>query len=386
MKILQMLEPVVSLTGNRAVTALKAGEILTAKVDGFDGGKVRLDIGGGRLIFAERQLNVKIGEVVRVRVETPPGVVQLKARPLLDNSVNRSVAESLKTLISGGRSAVGLGPQLQELVSELGRLADRLDAAGIAQKRLPPDLAGQIQSIAKAIQVFDGRLRAEGFAAGLDGVAVRELVENSGLFLEARLASGKDVSHDLKALMLTLRGTLESLQGSGKAAQVSLSAGSTEDIKALVGSLKLAVKAEIGDIESKQAMNLLSQDSGANSTAVSVPLTGEFSRSKLIISEENLDKKNKKNAPKRYRVTLALDMSHLGHIRADVVKLGKSLAISFSVKDAKTYRLLDSHLQQFRARVQAENLQVGEIFLRKSEPGPEKPSPENSSLLISLEA
>ncbi len=68
-------------------------------------------------------------------------------------------------------------------------------------------------------------------------------------------------------------------------------------------------------------------------------------------------------------------MSRLGHIRADAVQFGKSLAIGFAVNDDKTHRLIESHLEKFHAQVRAENLPVGEIFLRKAEPEPEKPSP-----------
>ncbi len=108
--------------------------------------------------------------------------------------------------------------------------------------------------------------------------------------------------------------------------------------------------------------------------------------SELIISEENGGKKNGKNAPKRYRVTLSLDMSRLGYIRVDTIQSGKSLAIGFAVKDDKTYKLIESQLEKLRAQVQAENLPVGEIFLRKNEPEPKKPSLENSNLLISRKA
>ena len=391
MKILQMLEPAVSLSGNRATTALRAGEILIARVEGFlGGGKVRLDIGGGRLVLAETSLNVQVGETVRVRVETPPGLIHLQAQSP-DSSARpaQSVAGALKTLLSGGRTAAGLAPQLQELAAELGRLASRLDTAGISQKTLLPGLTEQIQSITKAIQMFDVRLKAEGLAGldrKLDGVAVKEFIENSGLFLEARLAAGKDVSQDLKALLLKLRAALELLQNPGKVVQGRLPTGSSGDIQALAGSLRLATGAEIGDLESKQAMNLMAQDSGT-STTISIPLTGEFSKSELIISEEKEEKKEgRKKTLKRYRVTLSLDMSRLGHIRADAVQHGKSLAIGFAVKDDKTYRLVESHLEKLRAQIRAENLPVGEIFLRKAEPEPENPLPENSSLLLSRKA
>ncbi len=377
MKTLQILKPTVFLA-NRTTTALQAGKILIARVEGFsDGGKVRLDIGGGRMLLAETSLNVQIGETVRVKVETAPGLINLKTQAFPDNRA-QPIAETLKGLIGGGRTAVGLAPQLQRLTTELLRLAS-------LPQNLRPELAEQIQSIAKEIQIFDGRLRAEGFTRGLNGAAVKELVENSGMFLEARLAAGKDVSQDLKALLLKLRAILELLQNPSKVVKGRLSNIFSEEIQVLSASLKLAARAEIGEIESKQAMNLIVQDSGA-STTVSVPLTGEFSRSKLIISEEKEEKKNESNTPKRYRVTLSLDMSRLGHIRADAIQSGKSLAIGFAVKDDKTYEFIESNLESLRAQVRAEKLPVAEIFLSKAEPEPEPSSPKNSSQIISRKA
>ncbi len=377
MKTLQILKPTDFLT-NRTTTALRAGKILTAQVKGFsDGGKVRLDIGGGRMVLAETSLNVQLGETVRVRVETVPGLINLKTQAFPDNK-DKPIAETLKGLIGGGRTAVGLAPQLQRLATELLRLAS-------IPQNLRPELAEQIQSIAKEIQIFDGRLRAEGFNSGLNGTAVKELVENSGLFLEARLAAGKDVSQDLKALLLKLQAVLELLQNPSKVVKGRLPNMFSEEVQVLSNSLKLAARAEIGEIESKQAMNLIVQNSVA-STTVSVPLTGEFSKSKLIISEEKEEKKNKKNASKRYRVTLSLDMSRLGHIRADAVQSGKSMVIGFAVKDDKTYEFIESNLESLRAQVLAKKLPIAEIFLSKAEPESEPSSPKNSSQILSRKA
>jgi|GEM_PF-3808288 hypothetical protein len=362
MKVVEVSTPrnIVAAPGVEPRFRIAEGKMLVARVERVEeGGMVRLTLDGGRSLLAETTLkNLAPGDTVRVRAELPPEQVILRAEKTLAESPEAVI---LRTLLSRLKPADSSG----SMFAGLATLADFLKSSDAAAS-LAPALRARLVSIAEAMSA----LEKEGDVDGMDGEGLKTIIENSGLFLESRLASGKDITHDLKAMLLRLR------QGLDDAA----------DSAGVAASLGKAVGDEIGNIEARQAVNVLSQSVEPRQVVIPLALGQDFRQSELVISADDQAAVEHGEA-KRFRVRLILTMSNIGEIWADAVQSRDGVSIGIKTEDENAYSLLGSKLAELETSLREKGVAASAVIaLRREADEPERPQAHAKSLLIDVKA
>lgn len=370
MKVVEVSTPrnIVAAPGVEPRFRIADGDMLVARVERVEeGGMVRLTLDGGRSLLAETTLkNLAPGDTVRVRAELPPDKIILRAEKTLSESPEAGI---LRSLLSRLKPADSSGPML----AGLAKLADFLKSPDAAS--LQPALRARLVSIADAMTA----LEKGGDADGMDGETLRNMIDNSGLFLESRLASGKDITHDLKAMLLRLR------QGLDDAAGVEVK-NTVKQGEGVVASLGKTVKDEIGNIEARQAVNVLNQSVEPRQVVIPISLGPDFRQSELVISEDD-QAAVEQGETKRFRVRLILTMSNIGEIRADAVQSRNGVSIGIKTENEKAYSLLGSKLAELETSLMEKGVAASAaIALRREADESERPQAHAKSLLIDVKA
>ncbi|MBI5141220.1 MAG: flagellar hook-length control protein FliK [Nitrospirae bacterium] len=350
------------------------GEMLVARVERVEeGGMVRLALDGGRSVLAETTLkNLAPGDTVRVRAELPPEQIILRAEKTMAESPEAGI---LRNLLSQLKPA-DLADPSGSMLAGLARLAGFLQTPE-ASASLPVALRAKLAAIADAMAA----LLKSGDADGIDGETLRSMIENSGLFMESRLASGKDISRDLKAMLLQLK------QGLDDAAEGSSAKSTMKPGDVVVASFGKAVGDEIGNIEARQAVNVLNQSVEPRQVVIPIPLGQDFREAELVISEDDQAAIEHGDA-KRFRVRLILTMSNIGEIRADAVQGRDGVSIGIRTGNEKAYSLLSAGLDELETSLREKGVSVSTaVSLRQEAREMEaRPQVHAKSLLIDVRA
>ena len=163
--------------------ALKPGDVLTVKVlEVFEDRRALVDLGRFRAL-ADITFPVAAGDEIRVRVQETQGQLRLQVVPVAGDPA-----------LSAGRAA---GPVQAVAVESLKQLQVRIDQLAGALQRLPDSqpLPSEFRQVVDALRLF-----LEPFEPGSspDALArkLKEFCEDSGLFLEHRLAAAVRSSAD----------------------------------------------------------------------------------------------------------------------------------------------------------------------------------------------
>lgn len=362
MKVVEVTTPrnIVASPGVEPRFRIADGEMLVARVERVEeGGMVRLTLDGGRSLLAETTLkNLAPGDTVRVRAELPPEQIILRAEKTVAESPEAGILRNLLSRLKPADSSASM-------LAGLAKLADFLKSPDAAAS-IAPALRARLVSIAEAMSV----LEKGGDVDGMDGEALKTIIENSGLFLESRLASGKDITHDLKAMLLQLR------QGLDNAA----------DSAGVVAPLGKAVGDEIGNIEARQAVNVLNQSVEPRQVVIPISLGQDFQQAELVISEDD-QAAVEHGETKRFRVRLILTMSNIGEIRADAVQSRDGVSIGIKTENEKAYSLLGSKLAELENSLREKGVAASTVIaLRQETEEAERPQAYAKSLLIDVRA
>lgn len=164
---------------------LKAGEVVSATVlSDSSGGRVNLEL-VGKLVDAQTELTLLKGQQLQLRAEPDGSRLLLR---LLDDPLLLLKNRILRTTLPRQES-------IQNLMSELRNLVKATPEA--QWKQLPQPVRQAVEQIINLNNTSKGTLTPDG---------LRSAIQNSGLFLENRLATAptQTVEQDLKALILRL--------------------------------------------------------------------------------------------------------------------------------------------------------------------------------------
>lgn len=241
-----VISPNIPLSGTQGApgdVVLQAGSVVTAKVLQVLGNDtVQISI-GGQAIDVLSQVPLQAGQTLQLAVsQTSDGirlavVDQPGSAPASPGAAATATLDSV-TLAPGAPAVIAAqttpGPGVpQNLLTPLETLAVSVAAqtAATQQTSLAPlfanlDVAAGLNNLPPQVQLAAAQLLAQrpSLDAGLTGNDVKQAFQNSGLFLEASLASGSlspsaAATPDLKAALIVLRQVLATSLGAAAATQ-----------------------------------------------------------------------------------------------------------------------------------------------------------------------
>lgn len=171
-----------------------------------------------------------------------------------------------------------------------------------------------------------------------------QLLESSAKLSSKRIIDSAEIkrlfSNDLKPNLLLLKDMFET-----RAATPT-----TADAKNLT-KLRAAVEALLADIGNQQSLAVRKQfhPDPFHVLALLLPLTQKEPTAKLKVY---YPKKHKAAAKNGFKISILLNMSHLGQIRTDLFLLNKDLTITFFVKDETNKNTLEKHYSEIETSLQ----------------------------------
>ncbi len=325
------------LSENRArafLPPLELGQELDGVVvEELDGRRLLLRL-GETLIEADGPGGLAAGQHVRLRVD------QLQPQVVFHiTDVELTLAAEAKQLLRSHLPAhAESGELLNSLQSELAAvLGSTTDTAATPEK-----LAKLRESIANLVA---GATPPTPESLGV-------LARDGGLFYEAKLFEG--AKHDLQKLLEIADHDLKGLL---------LAALQESKARAFSAGLQNALGAQLDNIETQQAVNLLAQLDGGG-FQLQIPLfTGSgMTTAALAVEPDGHGSTNKQGEQKNgYCLLFLLDLENFGRTRIDAHIDAQELRAIFYVKNDGSLRLLKQELPEFRESLKA--LGYREVFL-----------------------
>jgi hypothetical protein len=173
---------------------------------------------------------------------------------------------------------------------------------------------------------------------------LKQLLESSAKFSTKRAIDSAEIkrlfSNDLKPNLLLLKDIFET-----RAATLT-----TVDAKNLT-KLRAAVDALLADIGNQQSLAVKKQlhPDPFHVLALLLPLTQKEQTAELKVY---YPKKGKAAAKNGFKISILLNMSHLGQIRTDLFLLNKDLTITFFVEDEINKNTLEKHYSEIKTSLQ----------------------------------
>jgi hypothetical protein len=216
--------------------------------------------------------------------------------------------------------------------ASLGKLQEQLAS------QLEPRDAGKLAPTLRKLHDLVASLLSE--EALSDAARVRAFVNNGGFHYEAKLLralaanppSLREITDgDLKGLLLVM---LQELAA-----------------ESISGELESAIKNQLKNIESQQAINLLAQ-SCRKGFQIQIPFFHgtDFSTATVLVEPDRQGSAAAEERPSRpgYTLLFLLDLESFGQIRVDAHLQGKSLRVVFYVDREPALQLLTSKIPSFR--------------------------------------
>lgn len=342
----------------------------------------------------------------KLAIETP---LALSVGSLLSAQVQG--AQSLNFLpLSGRLDQLALAQQLSSQAVRQGSLEGLLNSlhGALGQPGLPAGLRSSIDQLLAGLPSGAQLGSAKGLAQGL---------ENSGLFLEAKLLAGQtaNLSHDLKANLLRLLGQLQPAAASplgasqaGAALTQALPAFARNALGSLGPSarqqalsfplparllqamdgevdlqtlLKLAAAA-LSRLQTHQLSSMAQTQVGPDGNLLTtwqlelpmrnqqelVTLQLKLQREEPAPQQDQEPSEGKDPLKMVWRVELAFDLAPLGPLQIQAQLARGSLTSQLWAERAGTARLIEAQLGNLRERLSAAGLQVGQLDCRQGTP------------------
>jgi hypothetical protein len=301
-------------------SVLRDGRVVQGEVlQSFGGGGVLVGIGRHR-VPADAGADAKPGDRLWFAVRSAAGgAIALRALAGGDAGTDARVARALHALV-GDVPPRALA--LATLAAALAAHAAGGHPTGVFAERLRSELA------------------AHAFRPGDGGAALADLVRSDGTEYEARLAASDPGDfearaasrRDLKSLLLS---AIDSLPD---------------------GAAKTAAEAALHAVEADQLANLLRR--GAGEAARHAIAVQDGARGATAYLEVDADRERRENGGERdsqaaSRVSLAIDLDRLGSVRAEIARIGSSIAVRVEAGTDGAVERLRDRIGELRERLSA---------------------------------
>lgn len=325
------------LRSHPETAALKPGDQLTVKVlEIFDDRRALVDLGRFRAM-ADITFPVAAGEELRVRVQESQGQLRLQliSPPPGDPSAG------------AGRA---VGPVRAAALESLNQLQVRIDQlAGVLQRRPDsPPLSNELGPLLDGLRLFLEPL-APGSDPGALARRLKEFCEDSGLFLEHRLAAAlkattgpagggarRILAADLKARLVFLKDFFDGAAGR------QLIMDSRE-----VGALAKTAAELLAEIRAGQEQ--MARPAAAaepfQTVHFALPMPDGSGRAGLKIAYR---RRPAAGTPEGHRAAILLRLDRMGAVRADLILLNSGLNVSIFVSDSGLKDEVRRHVNEVR--------------------------------------
>jgi len=294
----------------RGLPPLSVGETVSIKILGHQNGKYSIIL-NGQYLEAESNLPLQIGERIKVRIEAlEPKVILV---PLEEVDLEKEIMATLK----GNLRLFRQEPDLLGRVFNQGLKIIRAAKQGVLRVYFSRD------NLEKLIDKWESLM-----GKALD---VREFAAELGLFHERNLARDKNVSENLKAILIRLN---EELEGA-KLPRM-------KEMEELSGW----ISATLSRIESCQVVNVLSQERGG---LFFLPLPFLFG-GEIRIGEFFGEAKKTKEG-KESRIWFYIDLPVLGPIMVEMRFLSERLSVLVRCERRESKEFLEGKMASLKERL-----------------------------------
>lgn len=321
--------------GSGTFPPLELGQELEAfVVDELDGGRVLLKL-GAMLIEAESPGGLGPGQHIRLRVERLQPQLVLH----ITDVEMTTEAEATRLLRSHLPARGDAGELLDSLRYSLASLVDQ-----------PSDGTPWAEKFVKLREAITMLLA---LGAPITPEKLKTLARDGGLFYEAKLfdaAATQDAEQLLEIADSDLKGLLLAALQESKA-------------RAFSNGLQKALSAQLANLETQQAVNLLAQlEGGAIHMQIPFFTGARFSTAVLAVEPDGQGEEGKRQEKKNaYALLFMLDLEHFGRTRVDAQIADSKLRAIFFVDDEVSLQLISEELPGFRDTLTA--LGYRDVFL-----------------------
>ncbi len=383
----------VEMARNKVLQDLRAGQILHARVlTPSAHNRVKLQIGMAE-IFARTQTSLTQGQRIILDVVKTGPLPEL--RLLQQTSMSDIHASALRTILprqiplqnlfrslqyvhnaitrvaipTANDSAMQSRPATtntrQKVGSEVLQLLRNITDTGSIQKtgdRLGPELLNRVATVLGSTTT-DGKV--------LSPSILRQLILDSGLFLEPKLAAGQPPGNDLKAtlllLLLQLRTTLTQHERPVSTSGEQQSQPQTDSaISKLLNLLLRQTEGGLARIQLNQLNSLPPEDGGKTVWQFELPLrhTDGFDSFKVRIEREGGNGIPALHHP--WRITINFDLDPLGPVQAQISLQCEEVSTLFMAERKESAELIDQHLPILDLAFYQAGLKVGHLTAQKT--------------------
>jgi hypothetical protein len=350
--------------GSAGVRAWTAGQILEARVvrQALDG-TVTLRIGNNE-VQARTGLSLAADQAVTLQVAQSGVQTVLRVLHVGDlsgtpHATQSTAADSPEPILAQAwRQVLPRAGDLQPLLDRVRELIQP-DARATARD-LPEPAAQALRELIQRLPPLEKLLTASG---------LRRAVDDSGVFLESRLAqalaqgSGAAVQNDLKAALLQLVSQLRALPPAPGHAPPSPPAGTAPPAappvpaESPVAALLRQADAALARIEQHQLAAIPTQTTTAAPLLIDLPIRPDQRANVLSLRiEEHGRSGHSAEAPGYFSVWLKFDFGTLGPVQARVALGGATVSVGIWAEQPGTAALFNHHLAELDSALRAAGL------------------------------
>jgi hypothetical protein len=381
-----------------ALKSWQVGQVLSATVAGVStNGTVTLRI-NNVLLNAQTSLALQTGQALKLEV------TRAGEQPLLKVALPPAPQDVQAQAL---RSALPRQRPLAPLLANLGNLAARLQNTN--------DPAGkELAQLAR--QVIDN-LAGKGDVS--HGAGLKQALQNSGIFLESRLAAslggGPPLSAgDLKAGLLRLLAVLQTQAGGGGGERVAPDTAAGHDAArgtpppavpppmrsalpqaqasasaTLTGSTLSTATSEIlhqtegalARLQLNQIASLPNEQQPQRLWALELPVQHEQRTDLFQLRIEEETTGNRRDSTTPWSVMLAFDLPSLGPVHARLLLNGTQVSATLWAERPGTAALFNAQLEELRAGLQRAGVLVGRVTCTEGTPAMPSPPPGYTPLV-----
>lgn len=382
----------VRLADSSAMTqrTLQAGQVLQARVVGpaaTAGQPVQLRL-GGQTVEARLPVNVQAGDSLRLQVAS--------VKPQLELALMREGPRG-----SGPGMNNTLSPLLRQWVPQQGSQGplmaslQQLNQVGSpATQQLPAAVRQALEALWQAIPNREQAMTGEG---------LKQVIRDSGLFLEARLAGAAAtrtnpqgiIHQDLKARLLSLAEQLRSapllprdgraasgdtpppLRDSPPVAQARAVPAQLANLlrEPLLDTLRQQVERSLARMVMHQLSSADSPDEATPRWLLELALRHGQDTDLVHLRLDRDARQGHRDNERAWRADLALHLPEIGPLTIRVVVRGDHVSTQFWTDTEASRETIQAALPQLRQNLESRDLQVLNMSCREGEPPEDPPSP-----------
>jgi len=201
-----------------------------------------------------------------------------------------------------------------------------------------------------------------------EGTQLKKSLDNSGLYLEAKLAHTKQkteltLNSDFKAVLLKF---VQALQHESQVDKNNLA--SDDQLQILLKDLQNKSEGALARLVLNQLKSLPQEDQNKQVWVIDLPFTEKKHTTSIKIEIEKNHKKSQQTEQKTWSATITLSPPHLNTLHCKISYFDNTIHTNFWSEGTKTTKLIQDNLDYLTSRFEAEGLTPGNINVTQPPP------------------